>query len=124
GAGRIVAPLVLGHWHDHQELDLCHLRHFSHAGWRAAGLATAGGWPPPHPAGFQAMWAAEVRPSDCPGVAGPNAQRCPARPVACTDPEDHRDRACQLSNAYLAIRPGLALDVQPQLSERLCELRC
>src|SRR5437762_3774606 len=39
--------------------------------------------PPPHPAGSQAMRAAEVRPSDCPGVAGPNAQRCPARLVAC-----------------------------------------
>jgi hypothetical protein len=33
-----------------------------------------------------------------------------------------RRSARQLSNAYLAIRPGLALDVQPQLSERLYEL--
>jgi hypothetical protein len=33
-----------------------------------------------------------------------------------------RRSARQLSNAYLAIRPGLALDVQPQVSERLYEL--
>jgi len=52
---------------------------------------------------------AEIRPSDCPGVTGPNAQHCPPGPVACTgkhrswgwpghhqrDRRSHRDRQSQ-----------------------------